>query len=83
MVYNLVIIMAAVLGIYAILMSRIAHQVAPTQQRLQLARFTLGLLAVLIVFIPSPDIFGPDYRFTVSMGQLLFAVDLAPLLLYS
>ena len=79
---NLFIIFLAVLGIYAILMSRIADQMTPSQQGRHLVWFTLGMVVVLAIFIPSPDLLGPDYRFTVSMGQLLFAVDLGPLLLF-
>ena len=79
---TLFVILLVVLGIYSIAMSRIADQLTPNQQRWHLARFTLGLLAALAIFIPSPDLFGPDYRFTVSMGQFLLAVDLGPLLLF-
>jgi putative membrane protein len=80
-VLNLFIILVAVLGIYSIAMSRIADQLAPTQQRWYFARFTLGLLAALAIFVPSPDLFGPEYRFTVNTVQFLLAVDVAPLLL--
>ena len=79
---NLFIIFLAVLGVYAITMSRIAGQLSPTQQRWSLASFTLGLVAVLAILIPSPDLFGPNYRFSVSMGQLILAIDLGPLLLF-
>ena len=79
---SLFIILLAGLGIYSIAMSRTAAELAPPQQLWHLASFTLGLLAALAVFIPSPDILGPDHRFTVSMAQMLFAVDLGPLLLF-
>jgi putative membrane protein len=82
MILSLFIILLALLGIYAMAMSRIAGQLSPSQQGGYFARFTLGLLAALAIFIPSPDLYGPDHRFTVSMGQLLLAVDLGPLLLY-
>jgi cytochrome c oxidase assembly factor CtaG len=72
----------AVLGLYAIAMSRIADQLPAPRQRWHSAWFALGLLVSLVVFIPSPDLFGPDHRFTVNMGQLLLAVDLAPPLLF-
>ena len=81
-VVNLFIIFLAVLGIYFLLMSRIADQITPAQQGRHLVWFTLGLVAVLAIFIPSPDLFGPDYRFTVSMGQLMLAIDVGPLLLF-
>jgi putative membrane protein len=73
----------AILGLYFIAMSRIANRLAISRQRWHLSSFTLGLLVALMVFVPSPDLFGPDHRFTVSMGQMLLAVDLAPLLLFS
>ncbi len=82
MLLSLFIILLAGLGIYSFAMSGVAGQLSPAQQRRYLARFTLGLLAALAIFIPSPDLFGPEYRFTVSMGQLLLAVDLGPLLLF-
>ena len=63
-------ILLAVLGIYAIAMSRIADQLPASRQRWHSVWFTLGLLVSLVVFIPSPDLFGPDHRFTVNMGQL-------------
>ena len=75
-------ILLAVLGIYAIAMSRIADQLPASRQRWHSLWFTLGLLVSLVVFIPSPDLFGPDHRFTVNMGQLLLAVDLGPPLLF-
>jgi cytochrome c oxidase assembly factor CtaG len=75
-------ILLAALGIYAITMGRIADQLPATQQRWHSAWFTLGLLVALVVFIPSPDLFGPDHRFTVNMVQLLLAVDLGPPLLF-
>jgi len=75
------IILLLTLGMYAFGMSRIANQVPLRRQRWHLVVFTLGLLAVLVVFIPSPDLLGPDHRFSVSMGQMLVAIDLAPLLL--
>jgi cytochrome c oxidase assembly factor CtaG len=75
-------IFLAILGIYAIAMSRIADQLPPSRQRWHSVWFSLGLLVALTVLIPSPDLFGPDHRFTVNMGQLLLAVDLAPPLLF-
>jgi cytochrome c oxidase assembly factor CtaG len=74
----LFILLLVVLGIYALIMSRTAGQLTISQQRSHLAWFTFGLLLTLAIFIPSPDLFGPDYRFTVNMGQLLLAVDLGP-----
>ncbi len=82
MLAYLFIILLAILGGYAILMSRVADQLPPSQQWLRLASFIVGLLAALVVFIPSPDLFGSDSRFTVSMGQVLLAVDVAPALLF-
>jgi cytochrome c oxidase assembly factor CtaG len=79
---SLFVSLLAVLGLYALAMSRVTDPPPPAQQRWQLASFTLGLLAALVVFIPSPDRLGPDHRFTVNMGQMLLAVDLAPLLLF-
>ena len=73
----LVTIFLAVLGLYAIAMSRIADRLPAPRQCWHSAWFTLGLLVSFVVFIPSPDLFGPDHRFTVNMGQLLLAVDLA------
>lgn len=75
-------LLLAVLGLYAIAMSWIADQLPAPQQWWHSAWFTLGLLVALVVFVPSPDLFGPDHRFTVNMGQLLLAVDLGPLLLF-
>ncbi|MEJ2305791.1 MAG: cytochrome c oxidase assembly protein [Anaerolineales bacterium] len=79
---SLAVILAAALGLYSIGMSRSADQLAPARQRWHLASFTLGLMAALVILIPSPDLFGPDYRFTVNMGQLLLAVNVAPPLLF-
>ena len=78
----LLILFLAVLGIYFIAMSRVAGQLTAARQWRHLGIFLLGLLAALVIFIPSPDLFGPDHRFTVSMGQFLLAVDFAPLLLF-
>jgi putative membrane protein len=69
------------LGLYALVMGRAAGRVPPERQRRHLVVFTLGLLLTLVIFIPSPDLFGPEYRFTVSMAQMLLAVDLTPPLL--
>jgi putative membrane protein len=71
----------AVLGLYALGMSRIHTLPAPLEQFLRLAGFLLGLLVTLATFIQSPAILGPDYRFTVSMAQMLLAIELAPPLL--
>ncbi len=79
---GLFLLLLAFLGIYFLAMGRSAGPLAPPRQRWHLASFTLGLLAALAVFIPSPDLFGPEHRFTVSMGQFLLAVDLGPLLLF-
>jgi cytochrome c oxidase assembly factor CtaG len=79
---GLVISLLAILGIYAIAMSRIADALSPARQRRHLAIFTLGVLLALAVFVPSPDLLGPDHRFAVNMGQFLVAADLAPLLLF-
>ncbi len=83
MVSSLSVAGLAILGIYFIAMSRIANRLSLSRQRWHLASFTLGLLVTLAVFIPSPDLFGPDHRFTVSMGQMLLAIDVGPLLLFS
>ena len=78
----LLIIALAALGVYSIAMSRVSDQVPAALQRLYLVSFVVGLLAALAIFIPSPDLFGPDHRFTVSMAQFLLAVDVGPLLLF-
>ena len=78
----LLIALLAVLGVYFIGMSRTADQVPLSRQAWQLASFTLGLLAALAIFVPSPDLLGPDHRFAVNMGQFVLAVDLGPLLLF-
>ena len=83
MVSNLLIAQLVILGIYFLAMSRIASQLSLSRQRWYLGSFILGLLVTLVVFIPSPDLLGPDHRFTVSMGQMLLAIDLGPLLLFS
>jgi cytochrome c oxidase assembly factor CtaG len=83
MVSSLSVAGLAILGIYFVAMSRVANRLSLSRQRWHLASFTLGLVVALVVFIPSPDLFGPDHRFTVSMGQMLLAVDLGPLLLFS
>jgi len=77
----LIVLFFAILGAYSLVMSRAAGQVPPPQQRWHLVSFTIGLLVTLAIFIPSPDLFGPDHRFSVSMGQMLFALVLAPPLL--
>ena len=82
MILNLFIVFLILLGIYFIVMGNTASHLPVARQRRHLAVFVLGLIAALVTFIPSPDLFGPDYRFTVSMTQVLFAVDLAPLLLF-
>lgn len=80
---SLVIVGITILGLYFIGMSRIADQLTSSRQRKHLARFVLGLVVTMVTFIPSPDLFGPDYRFTVNMAQMLLAFDLGPLLLFS
>lgn len=82
-VSSLVIIGVAILGLYFIGMSQVADALSFSSQRKHLARFVLGLVVTMVIFIPSPDLFGPDYRFTVNMAQMLLAVDLGPLLLFS
>jgi len=72
----------AVLGLYFVGMSRSAEQLSRGRQRQHLALFVLGSLAALLVFVPSPDLFGPDHRFAVNMGQFVLAVDVGPLLLF-
>ena len=83
MISNLFIVLLVILGIYFLAMSWIASQLPVSRQRRHLGSFILGLLVILVVFIPSPDLLGPDHRFTVSMGQMLLAIDLGPLLLFS
>lgn len=82
MIPILFIFFLAFLGIYFILMGQVADQLSFSRQRWHLVIFIVGVLAVLTLYIPSPDLFGPDYRFTVSMAQMLIALDLAPLLLF-
>jgi cytochrome c oxidase assembly factor CtaG len=77
----LIIILLGILGLYSIAMSRTSDHVPPSRQRWYLVSFTLGLVVSLVTFIPAPDLFGPDHRFTVSMGQMLLAIDLGPPLL--
>jgi cytochrome c oxidase assembly factor CtaG len=79
---SLFVILLAVLGIYSIVMSRSADQLSPARQWWHVGGFILGLLAALAVLIPSPDLLGPDHRFTVNMAQFLLAVDLGPPLLF-
>jgi cytochrome c oxidase assembly factor CtaG len=79
---GLFIILLAVSGVYCIAMSRTADQLPASQQWGHLALFLLGLLVALAVFVPSPDLLGPDHRFTVNMGQFVLAVYLGPLLLF-
>jgi len=78
----LIVLLLVALGAYFILMSRAADSLAPFKQRWHLAGFIVGLFAAMIVFIPSPDLFGPEHRFTVSMGQMLLAGDVGPLLIF-
>lgn len=68
----------AILGIYFIAMSRIAEEVTPSKQRQHLLFFGAGLIAALVAFIPSPDLFGPNYRFTVNMAQFALLTGIAP-----
>jgi putative membrane protein len=77
----LFILFCAILGLYLIAMGRIALQLPPAQQKWHLVWFTLGLVITMFIFIPSPDLFGPDHRFTVNMAQMLLAIDVAPPLL--
>ena len=72
----------AVLGVYCVAMGLTAEALSRARQRRHLALFLLGLLAALVVFVPSPDLLGPDHRFAVNMGQFVLAVDLGPLLLF-
>jgi hypothetical protein len=68
------------LGLYCIAMSRAADQVPPARSG-STGYFFLGLLVTLAVFIPAPDLFGPDYRLQ-SVRPDAFAVDGGPLLIY-
>jgi cytochrome c oxidase assembly factor CtaG len=77
-----VVILLAVLGLYFVVMSRTAEQLPHAQQRQHLAFFVLGLVAVLLGFVPSPDLLGPDHRFAVNMSQFVLVVDIGPLLLF-
>jgi len=79
---ELLVIWLAVLGLYFVVMSRTADRLPPAQQRRHLAFFVVGLLIVLVGFIPSPDLLGPDHRFAVNMGQFVLAVDVGPLFLF-
>jgi len=79
---ELPVVLLAVLGLYFVGMSRSAEQLSRVQQRQHLVLFVLGLLAALMVFVPSPGLFGPDHRFAVNMGQFVLAVDVGPLLLF-
>ena len=72
----------AILGIYFIAMSRIAEEVTPAKQRQHLLFFGVGLIAALVAFIPSPNLFGPNYRFTVNMAQFTLLTGIAPPLLW-
>lgn len=74
----LLVLFLALFGVYALAMSRCAAEITPAQQRRHLAFFTIGLAAAFVIFIPSPELFGPDYRFSTNMGQMLLAADLAP-----
>ncbi len=77
------VVQSVLLGLYFMAMSQIADLVLPARQWWHLVSFALGLLVTLAAFIPSPDLFGPEHRFTVSMGQLLLVIDVGPLLLFS
>ena len=68
----------AILGFYALGMSRMRLLPSPIYQVVRLACFCFGLVVALVTFIQSADIFGPGYRFTASMGQMLLAIELAP-----
>lgn len=81
MITRLAALFLALLGGYCLAMSRVAAAVPRAEQLRRLAMFAVGLVGTLAVFLPSPDLFGPDYRFTVSMGQMLLAINLAPLFL--
>jgi len=56
---ELLVIWLAVLGLYFVVMSRTADQLPHAQQRQHLAFFGLGLAAVLLGFVPSPDSWAP------------------------
>ena len=76
------IILLAVMGIYFIAMNRWADQLAQSVQRRHLLWFTMGLVAALVAFVPSPDLFGANYRFTANMVEFFLLTGLAaPLLL--
>jgi cytochrome c oxidase assembly factor CtaG len=71
----------ALLGLYFLAASRISDQIPKSKQRIHLGSFFAGLVVILAVFIPAPDLFGPNRRFTINMVQMLLAIDLAPILI--
>jgi len=81
MIPFVVVSLLALLGVYFLASSRIADRLPVSKQRIQLGSFIAGLLAILAIFIPAPDVFGPNRRFTINMVQMLLAIDLAPILI--
>jgi putative membrane protein len=77
----LLVLFCVILGIYFMAMSRVADAIAASRQRWYLFSFIAGLVAVLATLIPSPLLFGPNYRFTANMGQFLLAFEIGPPLL--
>jgi cytochrome c oxidase assembly factor CtaG len=81
MIWQLIVLLA-VMGIYFIAMNRWADRLAPSVQRRHLLWFTIGLVAALVAFIPSPNLFGANYRFMANMVEFFLLTGLAaPLLL--
>lgn len=75
------VLLLGILGGYFIAAGRISTQVPPGKQRVHLALFVIGLGIIYVALIPAPEIFGPLNRFTVNMGQMLLAIDIAPILI--
>jgi cytochrome c oxidase assembly factor CtaG len=81
MIPYLTVFLLALLGLYFLAFSRLASRLPESKQRIHLGSFFAGLIALFAVFIPAPDVFGPDRRFTLNMIQMLLAIDLAPILI--
>ncbi len=79
---SLVVVLLALLGTYFLAMSRRADQLPPQRQWRLVAWFSLGLVAALVGFVPSPNVLGPDYRFTTNMVQFELVTGIAPPLLF-
>lgn len=71
----------ALLGLYAVAMSRVADRCSPSRQAWHLASFVAGLAVALVAFRPSPALFGSEHRFATNMCQLLLMFEVAPPLL--